>query len=111
MIDDKTILNKKGLYLYTVGSEIKYIGRCLDTFQKRFNQGYGKIHPKNCYKDGQATNCHLNSKITENKDGVKLYVCPLEDDNAIIEIENDLIVEFNPDWNITNSRVRVNNVS
>jgi len=111
MIDDKVTLDKKDLYVYTVDNEVKYIGRCLDTFRRRINQGYGKIHPKNCYKDGQATNCHLNSLITENKDDVGLYVCPLDDDNEIIQIENDLIVKYNPDWNIvTRSKIRFNSM-
>jgi hypothetical protein len=47
---------KKGLYCYTVDGEVKYVGRCRDSFKKRVNQGYGVIHPKNCYLDGQATN-------------------------------------------------------
>lgn len=111
MIDDKSVLDKKGLYIYTVDDKVKYIGRCLDNFQKRINQGYGKIHPKNCYKDGQATNCHLNSKITENKYGVKLFVCFLDDNNEIIQIENDLIYRYSPDWDIvTRSKISFNSM-
>lgn len=41
-------LSDKGLYCFIVADQIKYIGRCTDSFKKRINQGYGKIHPKNC---------------------------------------------------------------
>lgn len=51
-INDEYFSGEKGLYLYTVDDEIKYIGRCLDTFKTRVNRGYGKIVPKNCYLDG-----------------------------------------------------------
>src|SRR5690606_1500743 len=52
-IQDSNVLNLKGLYAYVVNQELVYIGRCLDTFKKRINYGYGKIAPKNCYRDGQ----------------------------------------------------------
>src|SRR5690606_34594825 len=67
-ITDKKYLMKKGLYAYVVNGELKYIGRCRDNFKKRINQGYGKIHPKNCFIDGQSTNCHLNHLVTKNKE-------------------------------------------
>lgn len=67
---------KKGLYCYTVDNEVKYVGRCRDSFKKRVNQGYGVIHLKNCYLDGQATNCHRNSLIAKYRNGVKFWVYP-----------------------------------
>lgn len=96
-IDDTRIMNKKGLYIYTVDNKLRYIGRCLDTFKKRINQGYGKIHPKNCYKDGQATNCHLNSLITKNRGSVSLWVCTMEDDEEIMVLEGQLIEMYGPE--------------
>ena len=93
---------RKGLYCYTVDGEVKYIGRCRDSFKKRVNQGYGVIHPKNCYRDGQATNCHLNSLIAEERGEIGFWVCPLERDTDIKELEKRLIQD--PDrrleWNI-----------
>ena len=44
----------KGLYLYACYGETVYIGRSYDPFIKRVDQGYGKIHPKNCFIDGQS---------------------------------------------------------
>ena len=87
-------LTQKGLYIYTVDSQIKYIGRCKDSFKKRINQGYGKIHPTNCYKHGQSTNCHLNSLIAENPENVAFYVHTLTNDEVIKNTERELIQEY-----------------
>ena len=51
-------------YLLTLGSDIKYIGHCKN-LKNRINQGYGHIHAKNCFRDGQQTNCRVNALITE----------------------------------------------
>ncbi|PYZ94939.1 hypothetical protein CR194_05310 [Salipaludibacillus keqinensis] len=104
-IDDKNYLNSKGLYAYFVGDEVKYIGRCRDSFKKRINQGYGKIHPKNCYLDGQSTNCHLNNLVTLNKDQVKFCVYPMENVDEIVLLEEALIRELKPQWNIALNRL------
>ena len=49
----------KGLYAFLLNKKIVYIGRTRDTLGKRINFGYGNISPKNCYRDGQATNLSL----------------------------------------------------
>lgn len=100
-IDDERYLNEKGLYAYIVDEEIKYIGRCRDSFRKRLNQGYGKIHPKNCYIDGQSTNCHLNHLITVNKENIRFFVCPMNDEKKIVTSEEAIIKEMKPEWNLT----------
>lgn len=99
-IDDEKILNKKGLYSYMVDDKLKYIGRCRDSFKKRVNQGYGKIAPKNCFIDGQSTNCHLNALITEYQNKVSFYVCEIDDVFDIVESEEVLIRQLKPSWNI-----------
>lgn len=98
-IDENDVLQSKGLYLYSINEEVKYIGRCKDSFKKRINQGYGKIHPKNCYLDGQSTNCHLNSLITQNKKHINFYIHEMTDDKKIIEFEDELIKKYLPIWN------------
>ena len=100
-IEDKAYLGKKGLYLYKVRDNLMYIGRCKDTYKKRINFGYGKIHPKNCFIDGQSTNCHKNSLISQFKDSVHFYVCPLDNDEEIEAYEAILIQTYNPPWNRT----------
>lgn len=97
---DPTIEKLKGLYCFTVGNVVKYIGRSTDSFGKRINQGYGRIHPKNCYRDGQSTNCHLNALVAEVAADVRLHVHPMVDDSVIEATESTLIVLYNPDWNV-----------
>lgn len=95
---------KKGLYLYACGDEIVYVGRSYDPFVKRVDQGYGKIHPKNCFIDGQSTNCHLNALIEEQHENISFYVCVMAD-NAVIETtERALIQERKPRWNVALTR-------
>lgn len=100
VIDDPAVLGQKGIYTYFVDAELRYIGRCRDTMRQRISQGYGKIHPKNCYIDGQSTNCHLNAKITEARGSVSLWFCPLDSDDEIISTEAQLIRRYQPEWNI-----------
>lgn len=100
-INDKKILSKKGIYYYQINSEVVYIGRCLDSFNKRINRGYGRINPKNCYLDGQSTNCHLNSLINSNCSKIELFVLLLDDDENIKNIEKKLIKYYQPVWNVS----------
>ena len=100
LLADRSLQKLKGLYCFTVGGTVKYIGKSTDSFAKRINQGYGRIHPKNCYRDGQSTNCHLNALIADVAAEVRLHVHPMQDDAAIGLAESALIVRYNPDWNI-----------
>jgi len=92
--------HQKGLYCFVVNDEIRYIGRTLTSFGQRIRQGYGVIHAKNCYLDGQATNCHLNALIQLEWEDVRFFVCPLEDEAEIIQTEAELIRKYQPLWNI-----------
>jgi len=101
-ITDLELANFKGIYAYCIDKDLKYIGRCRDSMKKRINSGYGKITPKNCYIDGQSTNCHLNSLIAKTKSTVTLWFHKMECDTNIANTEKLLIKEFNPAWNRTN---------
>lgn len=102
---------QKGLYIYCLKNEIVYIGRCRDSFKKRINQGYGTIHPKNCYLDGQATNCHLNSLINSCYQDVELFVRSMNSDVEISKLEEKLIKYYEPTWNIMlNSKMPSTNI-
>ena len=99
-IADPAALAARGVYTYYAGSDLKYIGRCKDAMKKRINQGYGKIHPKNCFRDGQATNCHLNALITAATAAVTLWLCRMDNGVEIETLEADLISCYAPPWNI-----------
>ena len=99
-IDD--CLDNKGLYCFAVDNQIVYMGRCVDSFAKRINYGYGRISPKNCYRDGQSTNCRVNSLINLHSDRVKFHVCSLNDNVVITQLEKMLIqqLQLQREWNI-----------
>jgi hypothetical protein len=99
-VKDPFFKNKAGVYAYIVRDEVAYIGRCRDSLSKRVDHGYGKIHPKNCYLDGQATNCHLNARITKMDRTVALWFCPIKSNEEIVMVERELIRSHNPPWNI-----------
>lgn len=99
-IAETSALNQKGIYAYTSQDDLVYVGRCRDMIGKRINHGYGKIHPKNCYIDGQATNCHLNSLITSKHHSIRFWLHPLKSDNQIIDAERRLIRSYSPAWNL-----------
>jgi hypothetical protein len=83
-----------------VQGTVMYIGRCTDSYAKRIDQGYGRIDPKNCYRDGQSTNCHLNALIATVASEVRLYLHPMLDEVLIRAIEKVLISTYRPPWNI-----------
>ncbi|CAG5086835.1 hypothetical protein [Parvicella tangerina] len=97
-------LESKGIYAWVVGSDIKYIGRCTDNFKKRVNYGYGRINAKNCFIDGQSTNCHLNSEINK-LENIDFYVHEMNNSSTeqINELELKILNELNFDWNIKNN--------
>ena len=110
-IVDPLYLARKGLYIYVLHGEVTYIGKTQDNFKKRINVGYGTIHPKNCYLDGQATNCHLNALIAQHKKEIEFYLCPLDSNSEISEFEEKLIQSLKPKWNIMLKKDRTSAMS
>ena len=96
---DESIFHKRGLYVYRIKHEIKYIGRCLDNYKLRINSGYGKITPVNCLKHGRSTNCRINYFITNYYKDIELYVHPMKNSNDIKRLEKELIAKEKPEWN------------
>ena len=99
-IADPSVLRSRGVYAYCSDGAVMYIGRCKDSMRNRVNQGYGRIHPKNCFRDGQATNCHLNALITAATADVTLWLHQLHSDREIDALEQGLIQRHAPPWNI-----------
>lgn len=98
---------KKGIYIFVVNDKVKYLGRCLNTFRKRISGGYGHISPRNCFKGGQPTNCHINSELNkafEKRAKVFIGIHSMDDNSEIRELEKKLLKEqerINPNnWNI-----------
>ena len=98
-IVESDVDNKKGIYSYYLNDEIQYIGITKDNFKKRINSGYGKISPKNCYKDGQSTNYHLNWLISSSFKNIKFFVYIMDELEGIENLEKQLIEKYNPSWN------------
>ena len=96
-------LKDKGIYCFVHNKKIKYIGRCTNNFEKRINKGYGKIDPKNCFIDGQTTNCRLNTLINASV-CIKFGVYVMNEDNieTIKELEKEILKCYKSDlcWNI-----------
>ena len=97
---DPGVKRLKGLYCFTVDERLKYIGKSTDSFAKRIDQGYGTIHPKNCFHDGQSTNCHLNGLIAQVAGQLRLFLHPMMDDRMIEFAEAQLIMKYDPEWNV-----------
>jgi hypothetical protein len=57
-----TKVQTSGVYILAISGEILYVGEC-SNLSARFNNGYGNISPKNCFKGGQETNCRLNNLV------------------------------------------------
>ena len=83
-----------------------YIGKCTgatSTLLKRFNQGYGSIQPRNCYKGGQSTNCRINQLVLDAvKKGKKLllFFHKTKNGQEATKLEADLIKLLKPPWDI-----------
>lgn len=65
----------------------------------RFNVGYGRISPRNCYLKGQATNCKINHLILETAkrgDEVEVWFFLTMTRKSM---ESELKAALNPPWN------------
>lgn len=93
---------QRGLYLVMLNDAPVYVGQCVH-FIKRWRHGYGTIHPRNCFKGGQQTNCRVNMLIlssAKNGGRLNLYFHDIPDDD-LAGPEMRLIREISPDWNLS----------
>src|SRR5262249_35997942 len=88
-----------GVYAITVEGDLRYIGEC-ENFRERFGtSGYGYIAARNCHRDGQATNCKINSRVLRcSKLGQSIVVWFYPTSNYK-NIEAELIDQLHPPWN------------
>ena len=97
-VDTSDYVGSEGVYIFTAGYEIKYVGETVD-LHNRIQPGYGNISPKNCFEGGQQTNCRVNHLIFEtvrNGDRVSLWVEETRERN---QRETELVEQCNPPWN------------
>ncbi len=106
-IDPARSFSLLGVYiLCDQNMKVLYIGKCTgrtSTLNKRFNQGYGKISPRNCFKGGQSTNCRINHYIleaTKANNQVSLYFYETQSGAEATKLESKLINKLNLPWNI-----------
>lgn len=88
-----------GVYLWVVDNNIIYIGET-DGLQRRFNAGYGRIAPRNCYLGGQSTNCKMNKVVLSlyvQGKTVSLFFYSTTDYKRV---ELDLLGEINTPYNV-----------
>ncbi len=87
-----------GVYALFFDEKLLYIGQCID-LAKRYNQGYGQISPRACFKGGQSTNCKINKIILESiQEDIEVNLFFLET-SLYEQIESDLINYYNPKYN------------
>ncbi len=55
-------IEQSGVYVIIVNKKCKYVGEC-ENLSSRYNMGYGQISPRNCFINGQETNCRVNKLI------------------------------------------------
>lgn len=95
----------QGVYAVVAdGKEILYIGQSADTIRNRWQMGYASIQPRNCFQNGQSTNCRLNNLIysailVHRK--LELYVLATTDYERV---EKNLIAMLQPAWNVQGIR-------
>jgi hypothetical protein len=103
---DNQVRDSLGVYAIVEGrGRVLYIGKYAGptcTFGKRFNAGYGTIHPGNCYVGGQSINCRINRGVLETaKKGKRLRVVfrRCQEASEASNLEAKLIQLGQPPWN------------
>lgn len=89
-----------GLYAVTVDRRLAYVGIGKESLRQRWGpRGYAAIHPVNCYRGGQSTNCKINHAILlAVRDGQVVELWIRRESNPR-PLEAHLIRELDPPWN------------
>ena len=90
--------SEAGVYAILVGDRLKYIGRCIDLQSAFGKSGCGGIGPSNIRKNGQSTNCKLNSRILElAKRGIAVHVW-FHGTADFVGVKRKLVAVLAPPW-------------
>jgi hypothetical protein len=75
-----------------------YVGET-ENLTVRYNNGYGRISPRNCFQGGQSANCRVNNLILDaakNGHRIELWFTKSSDRKTL---EERLIARIRPPWN------------
>jgi hypothetical protein len=99
----RTTKPEPGVYIINIEDRAMYVGECTDLSssgrRSRFNAGYGRISPRNCYEGGQQTNCRINTLILESAQQgrrLELWFMPSGERKLV---EQRLLRQLQPPWN------------
>ena len=90
---------RPGVYAVTVAGGLVYVGIANDLRERWSARGYARIHPRNCFRGGQSTNCKVNHAILTAARGgrpIRLWVHRTASPRSV---EERLIRIFEPPWN------------
>ena len=91
--------SEPGVYLWVCDNKVIYIGESRD-LRQRFNNGYGRISPKNCYQGGRSTHCKMNSaalRLCRQGKKIEIFFLVTEGHKAV---ELDLLRKYNTPYNV-----------
>ena len=89
-----------GLYAVTVDRRLAYVGIATKSLRQRWgSSGYAEIHPVNCYRGGQSTNCKSNHAILLAVLEGQIVELWIRRDGDPRPLEARLIRELDPPWN------------
>lgn len=90
---------RPGVYAVTVAWDLVYVGIANDLRERWGARGYARIHPRNCFRGGQSTNCRVNHAIlTAAREGreIRLWI---HETISLRPVEEMLLAGFEPPWN------------
>lgn len=89
-----------GVYAVTVERQLTYIGMATKSLRERWGpRGHARIHPRNCCKDGQSTNCKVNHRILLAARARRRIDLWFHETGTPRPLEERLNAELGPPWN------------
>lgn len=90
---------RPGVYAVTVAGGLVYVGIANDLRERWGARGYARIHPRNCFRGGQSTNCKVNHAILTAARGGREVQLWIHETLSPRPVEQRLISRFEPPWN------------
>ena len=88
-----------GVYIITAEGDAVYSGEC-ENLAARFGLSqYGMIQPRNCYRNGQSTNCKINNLILQCAKANRILELWFHVTDQRFSVESKIILALRPPWN------------